>query len=389
MNIDHQPITQDSLPYIIAELGVNHNGSLETALELTRGAADAGADAIKLQLFRADLLMSRASTLAEYQSAAGETDPRAMLRRLELSVEQLAPIVALAHDLDIHAIVTVFNLELVESANGLAWDAFKTASPDIVHRPLLEALAATNRPLIVSTGASTLREVGRALNWLRHRRDDLAVLQCVSCYPTPDSDAELGGILALQDIFPGPVGYSDHTAGINVVADAVRLGARILEKHFTLDKDAKGPDHAASLTPGEFAQYCDAARGAFAAARSDNPKPGAKRTNKSTSTRTLPKPQNAASSTDPHALHEKYPALKRVISIEEDVRRVSRQSIIAHRDLPKGHILQREDITFKRPGTGLAPWELDSILGQPLVHAALADEPLRAASAIAPADAIE
>ena len=163
MRIGHRDIGTGHKPYIIAELGVNHDGDPARALELTDIAADCGVDAIKLQYFEADRLMSRGSRLADYQQRAGEHDPVAMLRRLELNIDQMAPVVQHAHKRGLHAIVTVFSAELIESACRLPWDAFKTASPDIIHLPLFESLIATGRPLIVSTGASTIDEIQRTV----------------------------------------------------------------------------------------------------------------------------------------------------------------------------------------------------------------------------------
>ncbi|MBX3390907.1 MAG: N-acetylneuraminate synthase family protein [Phycisphaeraceae bacterium] len=326
-------------PYVIAEIGVNHDGSVDRALELTRTAAEAGADAVKFQLFRADLLMSRASVLANYQAASGESDPFAMLRRLELSVDQLAPVVALAHQLGIHAIVTVFSLELVAEAERLAWDAYKTASPDIIHKPLLERLAATGKPLILSTGASTMEEVHRAIVWLRAARGRLAVLQCVSSYPTPFAQAELGGIVLLKRALDCPIGYSDHTSVEETGALAVSLGASILEKHFTYDTHAKGPDHGASLNGASLRRY-------IAAARSPGRAP-------------------------------EVEAMKRVLEIEKDVRRVSRQSIVAARPLSVGHLIGRGDLTFKRPGTGVPPFDLERVLSHRVVREVERDMPLQ------------
>ena len=179
MHISRRPITPAN-PYIIAELGVNHDGSVDRALALTEAAAAAGADAIKLQFFRTDLLMSRAAKLAAYQHSAGETDPVAMLRRLELSLDDMARVIDRAHRFNIHAIVTVFSVDLVSEAESLPFDAYKTASPDLIHKPLLGALAATGKPLIVSTGASTLDEITRARDWLAPAAERLACLQCVS-----------------------------------------------------------------------------------------------------------------------------------------------------------------------------------------------------------------
>lgn len=348
MKIGTREIGASARPYIIAEIGVNHDGDPATAVALTRAAAEAGASAVKLQLFRADLLMSRASTLAAYQEAAGERDPWAMLRRLELSADAMAPVVEEAHRRGIHAIVTVFSVGLVAEAERLPWDSYKSASPDLINKPLLTAMAGTGRPLIVSTGAGTLDEVARAAGWLRGCADRLAFLQCVSSYPTPEEAAELDGIEAIADVFAGPVGYSDHTPGIDMGAAAVRRGAVLLEKHLTHNRKAAGPDHAASLEPEQFAAYVASADAAWAQARA---RPRA------------PRPRTT-------------PARKRVLTIEQDVRRLSRQSLVAARDLPAGHVLTREDLTIKRPGTGLEPWTLEATLGRRLARPVAADMPL-------------
>lgn len=362
MFIGKREIGPSQPPYIIAEIGVNHDGSVDRALHLVDAAANAGADAVKLQLFKADLLMSKAAKLAAYQKAAGESDPIEMLRRLELSVDQMRPIVERAHARGIHAIVTVFSLELVAEAERLAWDAYKTASPDVIHRPLLEALMATGKPLIVSTGAAEMPEVERAVWWLEQAWNRLAVLQCVSSYPTPINEAELGGIQALREKLHNiPVGYSDHTSSYFAGASAAALGALILEKHLTYDCEAKGPDHRASHNPDEFGLYCDAVRGKYR---------GRKRMDRSEFAREL------TFYTDRRYLWEEFPSVKQVLMREMDVRRTSRQSITAIRELPVGHALVRADLTFKRPGTGIAPFRLSEIIGKTLTHAIDADTPL-------------
>jgi len=368
MMIGTRQIGPDEPPYVIAEIGVNHDGSADRAIALTDAAADAGADAIKLQLFRADLLMSKAARLAAYQRSAGESDPIDMLRRLELSIEQMAPIVEHAHARGIHAIVTVFSVELVDVAERLPWDAYKTASPDIVHRPLLDRIAATGKPMIVSTGASTMEEVARAVEWLAPARSRLALLQCVSSYPTPIEHAELGGIAALRSAFPGlPVGYSDHTEGEGTCIDAVNLGACVLEKHLTHSRRAAGPDHAASLEPADLGLYVLNARGTHAirsvAAMGTAGVPGDLAEHLALALRPGPSVQ----------------PVKRVLDIERDVRSASRQSIIALRALRAGHVVTRSDVTFKRPGTGIPPFDLDHVLGRVLACAAEADMPLEEA----------
>lgn len=353
MRIATHDIGPTHAPYIIAEIGVNHDGSVERALELTDAAATAGADAIKLQLFEADRLMSSAAKLAAYQKAAGESDPIEMLRRLELSAAQMAPIVDRAHARGIHAIVTVFSTELIDDAETLAWDAYKTASPDIIHRPLLERLVDTSRPLIISTGASTPDEVSRAASWLTAREgatgSRTAFLQCVSSYPTAIEHAELGGILALRSLLPNPIGYSDHTASIETGAIAVGLGACILEKHFTYDTRAAGPDHAASLAPDAFARYATLARDAWRSLQTDG---------------------RAMETTG-------IEPIKRVIAIEEDVRRVSRQSVVTTKALPTGHVLAHSDLAVKRPGTGIPAFELQAVIGRTLARRVEADVPLK------------
>lgn len=334
MRIGRRAIGPGHPPYVIAEIGVNHDGSRDRCLELIDAAAACGADAVKLQFFRAELLMSRAATLAAYQAGAGETDPAGMLRRLELHAEDLPAYTARAHDRGVHAIVTVFTTELVPLAERAGFDAFKSASPDVVHRPLLERLAAANRPLIVSTGAATMGEVERAAAWLEDC-DDLAFLHCVSAYPAPAEHAALGGIVCLAEALDRPVGYSDHTTLVETGALAVAAGAAIIEKHLTLDRRAAGPDHAASLEPDSLREYVRLARLA-------------------------------------HAMLG--PCDKRVLEVEREVRRVSRQSIVAARAIRAGETIRPGDLTVKRPGGGLEPWRLASLVGKTAARDLAPDE---------------
>jgi len=362
MKIGSREIGEGQPPYVIAEIGVNHDGSAARALELTRLAADAGADAVKFQLFEADRLMSRAAKLAAYQKASGESDPIEMLRRLELTIDELGACVAEAHRLGVHAIVSVFSVELVEVAQRQPWDAYKTASPDIINRPLLEALASTGRPLIVSTGASTMEEIRRAVAWLDASRSRLAVLQCVSSYPTPFEHAELGGITALREALPGlTIGYSDHTPDDSTGLEAVRLGACILEKHFTDDTRAKGPDHAASMDPRGMWVYVQNARAGAWLPRVET----------AGLTSELADTVRVALTPPPGVV-----SVKRVLPIEQDVRTVSRQSLTTTRSLAAGHALTREDLTIKRPGTGLPPHALAAVLGKRLTREVKADMPV-------------
>ncbi|MEQ8769055.1 MAG: N-acetylneuraminate synthase family protein [Phycisphaerales bacterium] len=317
MRIGEREIGPGHPPYVIAEIGVNHDGEVTRALELTDAAADAGADAVKLQYFETDRLMSKAAKLAAYQKAAGETDPVAMLRRLELSLDEMAMVVERAHERGVHAIVTVFSVELVEAASRLRWDAFKTASPDLIHLPLLLAMRETGRPLIVSTGASDLAEVEKTAGWLKHMRKNLAFLQCVSCYPAPTPALE--GIPAIARAVKLPTGYSDHTPGIETGGLAVRAGACILEKHLTYDSAAKGPDHSASLEPDALTEYILCALDADFGADNDAIAP-----------------------------------FKSVLDCERDVQGVARQGMVTTRAVAKGERVEIADLTLKRGG-GIPP----------------------------------
>lgn len=331
--------------YVIAEIGVNHDGEVGRALGLVDGAAEAGADAIKMQYFEADRLMSRAAKLAAYQKAAGEQDPVEMLRRLELTLDDMARVVDRAHELGIHAIVSIFSVEHVEPVARLPWDAFKSASSDLINRPLLDAMAATGRPLIVSTGASTMPEVLRAAEWLTPDHDRLAVLQCVSAYPTPPEHAALSGIGAIArelSATPIVIGYSDHTESIDTGAAGVRHGAAVLEKHFTYSRAASGPDHRASLEPPALAAYATQAREASGRGAPDS---------------------------DPTSM-------KAVLEIERDVRLASRQSLVTTRALSPGQAVSRDDLTIKRPGTGIPPFRLNDVIGRRVARPVEADMPL-------------
>lgn len=326
-------------PYVIAEIGVNHDGSLDRALELVDGAADAGADAVKVQIFRAEALMSRGARLADYQRARGERDAIEMLRRLELADTEALVVVEHARRRRLHAIATVFSVDLVRGAQRAGFDAFKTASPDVVHKPLLDALSATGAPLIVSAGAATPDEIWRTCVWLRGaiEEDRVALLQCVSAYPTPDEHASLGGVRALADQTGLPVGYSDHTAGVDTGGLAVCAGACVLEKHLTYNRQASGPDHAASIEPDEFERYVRHARRAW---------------------RMMGAPE------------------KRVLDVERDVRAASRQSIVAARPLAPGATIGPGDVAYKRPGAGLEPHRVGEVLGRRVARAIEKDAPI-------------
>lgn len=353
MLIGDRAITPGHPVYVIAEIGVNHDGSAPRALELIDAAARADADAVKFQLFEPRDLLSADARLALYQHAARETDPLAMLRRLRLDRDNLDRCIQHARRRGLHAIVTPFTPAAARDAAQQPWHAHKLASPDIIHKPLVEALARTGRPLILSTGAATADEIARTLRWLTSSRrapHSLALLHCTSAYPTPLHLAGFHLIASLRAILDhaglphAAVGFSDHTDAhsIDAGARAVRAGACLLERHLTHDRAAPGPDHAASLEPDAFARYVQLARA---------------------------EPTRPVEPADPHR--------KRPRRCELDVRRSSRQSVVATRDLPAGRTLTPEDLAVKRPAGGVEPHRLASLTGRTLARPVRADTRIR------------
>lgn len=320
--------TEPPRTLIIAELGVNHDGSVDRALELVRAAAEAGADAVKMQLFRPERLLSNQALLAAYQEGKAG-DPQELLRKLVLPMDGMRAVRDAARAAGLWFIATPFSLEDVGDAAELGLDAVKIASPDAVNPPLFRAASDLGRPILISTGTCTLEECEEAARLLHSHRAGGALLQCVSAYPTAIEDAALAGIGVLRERFELHVGYSDHTRERYTGALAVAAGASILEKHLTYDTAAVGPDHAASLDSEGFAEYVDLVRTAERAMG---------------------------------------PVRKAVLPVEQDVRRVSRQSVCVLRDLPAGHVVTEDDVTVKRPGTGIPAAGLDGIIGRRLAR---------------------
>jgi sialic acid synthase SpsE len=313
-------------PFIIAEIGVNHDGSVDRALELVGIARRCGADAVKLQVFRAARLMNPAATFADYQKdRVADANPIAMLERYELPETDMARVVAAIAAAGMTPLATPFSLEDVSTIQRLDLPLIKIASPDLVNYVLLGAAAQLRKPLLLSTGAATLDEVTESVAWLKHWNASFALLHCISSYPTPPAETNLGWIRDLASLFNVPIGYSDHSTEVITGALAVAAGATILERHLTYDKLAQGPDHSASSDPAEFAEYVRLARLA-------------------------------------HDMIGAGP--KRVLPIERDVRTVSRQSLVTARDLPAGHVIESSDLKTQRPGTGVPAKSLPTIVGR-------------------------
>lgn len=326
-------------PFFIAEAGVNHDGRLDRALALVDAAADAGADAVKFQTFRADALVTAGAAKAGYQAeTTGGGGQRAMLRGLELSEDAHRALASRCRERGLAFLSTPFDEESADLLERLDVPLFKLASPEVTNHPFLEYVGRKGRPVILSTGMSTLEEVAAAVEALRRAgASELALLHCVSSYPAEPAEANLRAMATLAQAFGVPVGWSDHTLGTAVAVAAAALGARIVEKHFTLDRGLPGPDHRISLEPAELKALAAGLREA------------------------------AASLGD---------GVKAPRDCEADVRRASRRSIVLAADAPAGMTVTRELLAFKRPAGGLPPSRLREVLGRRLARAMRAEEPL-------------
>lgn len=318
----HQPI------FIVAEAGVNHNGDPERARRLVDVAAAAGADAVKFQTFKAERLATHRAPKAGYQLQATDAKESQleMLRQLELSEKDHRELMAHCRQKGILFLSTPFEEESADFLESLNLPAFKIPSGELTNLPFLAHVARKGRPMIVSTGMSTLEEVERGVRTIRENGSpELILLHCVSNYPADPAEVNLRALATLAEAFQVPVGYSDHTTGIEIALAAAALGAVLIEKHFTLDRTLPGPDHRTSLEPAELADLVKGIRRVELALG--------------------------------HG--EKVPA-----PVEAAISAVARKSLVAARALPAGTVLTRSDVAVKRPGTGISPAELQRILGK-------------------------
>ena len=332
-------IGHDEPPYLIAELGVNHDGDPAKALRLVDAAADAGADAVKFQTFHADSLATAAAPQAEYQRArASSGSQREMLLALELPIDGLRAAFARARERGIAAFSTPFDIESVTTLVELGVPALKVGSGDLTNLLLLRCVAAAGLPLILSTGMATLDEVDAAVAVVRSAGDPpLALLHCLSAYPAPPDETNLRAIPAMRERYGVEVGFSDHTTGAAAPIASIALGATIVEKHLTLDHTLPGPDHAASMEPDQLRLLATSLRDAHAALGS-----GAKR----------PQPSEA------------------------DTRQVARRSLVLRHELRRGARIAEEDLDARRPADGISPMRLDEVVGRRLAHDLAADATL-------------
>lgn len=313
--------------YIIAEAGVNHNGSFETACRLVDAAKAAGADCIKFQTFRAEKLVSRGAKKAVYQQqTTGEGSQAEMLKKLELPFEQFTALKAYCDRAGICFLSTPFDGDSIAFLNTIAMPFWKIPSGEITNYPYLRALAETGKPVVLSTGMSNTEEIRDAVRVLReHGTKEIRLLHCNTEYPTPYEDVNLKAMETLREGFGLEVGYSDHTRGIEIPIAAAALGAVIIEKHFTLDRNMEGPDHKASLEPDELARMVRSIRNIEKAMGNGVKAPS--------------------------------PSEKKNIA-------VARKSIVAKTAIRAGEMLTEDNLTVKRPGTGISPMKWNEVIGR-------------------------
>jgi N,N'-diacetyllegionaminate synthase len=313
---------------IIAEAGVNHNGNMEMAKQLVLEAKKAGADAVKFQTFKAELVMSRYAEKAEYQKAAtGEDESQIeMVRKFELPYSAFEVLRKLCEDVGIAFLSTPFDLESVDFLAGMGLQTLKIPSGEITNLPYLTKIGKLFHRVILSTGMSTLPEIGSAMDILKKNgAQEIVLLHCNTEYPTPYADVNLRAMQTMKEKFGVPVGYSDHTLGIEIPVAAVAMGASVIEKHFTLNKTLEGPDHKASLEPQELAAMVRSIRNVEAAMGSG----------------------------------EKVPSPSEIKNMV-----IARKSIVAAADIQKGEAFTEWNLTIKRPGSGISPMRLYEVIGQ-------------------------
>lgn len=327
---------------IIAEAGVNHNGSLELAKQLVKKAYEAGADYVKFQTFKAEKGISIKAKKAEYQienTGNEEESQLEMVKKLELSYEDHQILIDYCNELGIKFFSTAFDFDSIEYLHSLRLGIWKIPSGEVTNYPFLKRVAAFNEKTILSTGMCDMVDVRAAVEALYKNglsKKNLILLHCNTEYPTPFEDVNLKAMDALRKEFGVEVGYSDHTKGIEVPIAAVALGATVIEKHFTLDRNMEGPDHKASLEPNELKAMISAIRNIEKAVGGDG--------------------------------------TKHVSDSERKNIAIARKSIVAARDIKKGELLTEENLTVKRPGTGISPMRWEEVVGTKAIRDFVEDE---------------
>ncbi len=322
---------------IIAEAGVNHNGSLELAKQLVGVAKDCGVDVVKFQTAKLDSLVSKFAEMADYQknNIGKEESQKSMLSKILLSYEDFVELYNYCEEIGIEFLSTPFDLESIEFLSPYV-KFWKVPSGEITNYPYLVKIAQTKKPIVMSTGMCNIQEIEDAITVLKQNGcENITLLHCNTQYPTPMCDVNLRSMPTIAERFNVPIGYSDHTNGIEVPIAAVALGAKVIEKHFTLDKNMAGPDHKASLEPQELKSMVSAIRNI----------------------------EIALGSKDKH-----------ITESESKNKSVARKSIVALHNIKKGELFTEENLTVKRPGNGISPMKWCEILGQCAIRDFLEDE---------------
>jgi len=325
---------------IIAEAGVNHNGDINLSKQLIDVASDAGADLVKFQTFSADRIATRQAKKADYQSAAtGITETQhQMLSRLELSANMHHELIAHCMMRNIGFFSTGFDIESINFLMSLGVNNFKIPSGEITNLPYLRHIGQFSKPVIMSTGMATMGDIEAAIGVLEQAgtvRSLVTLLHCTTDYPTPMTEVNLHAMQSMQVAFGVAVGYSDHTTGIEVAIAAAAMGATVIEKHFTLDRDLPGPDHKSSLEPNELKAMVSAIRN-IEMALGDG--------------------------------------IKRLTPSESRNKSVARKSLVASKAIKAGEVLSTKNITAKRPGTGISPMNWDAVMGRKAARDFVVDE---------------
>ena len=313
---------------IIAEAGVNHNGDLELAKKLIEKAAWAGADIVKFQSFKAEKLVSKFAEKAEYQKeTTGQAETQfQMIKKLELDYTRHQELIGHCKKNNIMFLSSPFDLESIDLLKSLGINTWKIPSGEITNYPYLHKIASFKEKVILSTGMSNLGEIEYALNIFKNNGvEDITILHCNTEYPTPMKDVNLNAMLTIENSFKVNIGYSDHTLGIEIPIAAVAMGAKVIEKHFTLDKTMEGPDHRASLEPTELKTMVDAIRNIEVALGN---------------------------------------GIKEPSESEIKNKKIARKSIVASKNIKLGDILNEENLTIKRPGNGISPMEWENVIGK-------------------------
>ena len=316
---------KNNCSFIIAEIGVNHNGDINLAKKMIKSASECGVDAVKFQTFKSEDLVTKSAKTAQYQKKnSNENSQFEMLKKLELTFDDFKELKDYASKCNVIFISSPFDIKRVDLLEGLNVLLYKLGSGELNNFELIDYVQKTKKPMILSTGMATLEEIKETYDFIENK-DNLVILHCITGYPTSFEEANLNFIKTLQSELDVPIGFSDHSPGIELPIAAVALGACVVEKHFTLDKTLEGPDHKASLNPVEFKAMVDAIRNVEVAMGD---------------------------------------GIRRFSENELEIKKIARKSIILNENISEGMAIEKNMLSIKRPGTGIAPKYINQVIGK-------------------------